>query len=66
MGGVDNCKNLIDLRKTFPSADKVGNYTVFNIGGNNDRLITLIYYPRQLVQVKDVLTHAEYDKEKWK
>jgi mRNA interferase HigB len=55
-----------DLRQIFPSADWVGNFTVFNIGGNNYRLITLIDYDYQIIFVRAVLTHAEYDKENWK
>jgi len=34
--------------------------------GNRCRLITAIHYNRQLVFTLMVLTHAEYDKEKWK
>lgn len=59
-------QNFIDLRQVFPSADQVGNFTVFNISGNNYRLITYIDYDYQLVFIRAVLTHAEYDKEKWK
>lgn len=59
-------KNLVEVRQTFPSADLVGNFTVFNIKGNTYRLITSIDYARQLIYVKYILTHAEYDKEKWK
>ncbi|MBW4621887.1 MAG: type II toxin-antitoxin system HigB family toxin [Cyanosarcina radialis HA8281-LM2] len=55
-----------DLRNIFPSADLVGNFTVFNIGGNNYRLITYIDYEYQIVFIRAVLTHAEYDKENWK
>jgi mRNA interferase HigB len=55
-----------DLRQVFPSADQVGNFTVFNISGNNYRLITYIDYDYQLVFIRAVLTHAEYDKENWK
>jgi len=40
--------------------------TIFNIAGNNLRLIALIDYNKQLVQVAGVMTHAEYDKERWK
>ncbi|RUS97002.1 toxin RelE [Dulcicalothrix desertica PCC 7102] len=36
--------NLKDLRQVFASADLVGNFTVFNIGGNKYRLITYIDY----------------------
>ena len=58
--------NLVELRTIFPHADSVGNFTVFNIGGNKYRLITYISYKEQLVFIRDVLTHAEYDKENWK
>lgn len=54
------------LRQTFPSADLVGDFIVFNIAGNNFRLITYIDFEDKMVFVRDVLTHAEYDKEKWK
>ena len=54
------------LRKIFPSADKVGNLTVFNIGGNKIRLIAAIHYNTQCLYIRHVLTHKEYDKEKWK
>jgi mRNA interferase HigB len=40
--------------------------TVFNIGGNKARLIAALHYNRQKVYVRAVLTHAEYDEEKWK
>lgn len=59
-------QNLADVRQVFPSADIVGNLTVFNIGGNKYRLITFIDYESQIVFTRNVLTHAEYDKEKWK
>jgi len=44
----------------------VGRYTVFNIKGNSFRLIAEINYSSGRVFVRDVLTHAEYDNEKWK
>ena len=59
-------RNLADLRHVFPSADIVGNFTVFNIGGNKYRLITFIDYESQIVFTRYVLTHAEYDKDTWK
>jgi len=37
-------KNLADVRKTFSSADAVGKRTVFNIKGNQYRLVTEINY----------------------
>jgi mRNA interferase HigB len=37
--------------------------TIFNIAGNNIRLIALVDFNKQLVQVAGVMTHAEYDRE---
>ena len=59
-------KNLVEVRQFYPSADSVGNFTVFNIKGNDYRLIVSIDYQRQIVYIKYILTHAEYDLEKWK
>lgn len=58
--------NFSRLREIFPSADKVGNLTVFNIGGNKIRLIAAIHYNTQCLYIRHVLTHTEYDKGKWK
>jgi mRNA interferase HigB len=40
--------------------------TIFDIGGNKYRVVTLIDYLRQTVLITHVMTHAEYDKKKWK
>ena len=54
------------LRVTFPSADKVDKWIVFNIAGNKYRLITSIHFNRNKVYIRRVLTHAEYDRGDWK
>jgi mRNA interferase HigB len=54
------------LRKTFPSADQVEGLTVFNVGGNQFRLITAIHYNRRKVYIRHVLTHAEHDRGAWR
>jgi mRNA interferase HigB len=59
-------QNLEDVRKEFRDAEAVGNFTVFNIKGNKYRLIVGINYQKQTVYYKYFLTHAEYDKDKWK
>jgi mRNA interferase HigB len=59
-------RNFTELRATFPSADKVGNWIVFNIGGNKYRLITSIHFNRGKVYIRHVLTHQEYDQGSWK
>jgi mRNA interferase HigB len=60
------CQNLVELREAYPSADLVSIYTVFNIKGNHYRLIAEINYRSGTIFVRDILTHAEYDKEQWK
>ncbi len=52
------------LKATFNATDRVGNFYVFDIGGNKYRLITAIHFDRQMLYVREVLTHKEYDK--WK
>jgi mRNA interferase HigB len=59
-------RNLEDVRRTFSSADPVGKWTVFNIKGNRYRLIAEINYAFGRIYVRDVLTHAEYDRGGWK
>jgi mRNA interferase HigB len=39
---------------------------VFNIGGNDYRLVVSIKYRWGVVYIRDFLTHAEYDKDSWK
>ncbi|WP_413175279.1 type II toxin-antitoxin system HigB family toxin [Anabaena azotica] len=59
-------KYINDVKEVYPHADYVEGYTVFNIGGNKFRLITKITYKVKTIKIEDVLTHSEYDKEKWK
>lgn len=58
--------SIQDVRQVYPSADPVGNFTVFNIKGNNYRLIVGIDYKKKIIFIKYVLTHAEYSKGDWK
>jgi mRNA interferase HigB len=58
--------NLEDVREVYRDAESVGNFTVFNIKGNNYRLIVGINYVKQRAYFKFFLTHAEYDKDYWK
>src|SRR5437763_489797 len=63
--------SIQQVRKTFPQADAVrlkGGLvvTVFNIGGNKYRLIARVIYEYRRIYVKRVLTHVEYDQNKWK
>jgi len=58
--------NFSESRADCPSADLVEHFTVVNIGGNKYRLILEIFFLDKVVLVRHVLTHAEYDKGKWK
>jgi len=53
-------------RGLFNSVDKVGDLYVFNIGGNKLRLIAAIHFNRQKVFIREILSHIEYDKGKWR
>ncbi len=55
-----------DVRASFAGASIVGDCIVFNIGGNKYRLISRIRYATQKVFVLMVMTHREYDEDKWK
>ncbi len=61
-----NWRNFSDLRATFGSADQVGHFVVFNIGGNKYRLIVRIYFRDAVILIRHVLTHKEYDRGDWK
>jgi mRNA interferase HigB len=64
-------RNLLDVRELYPHADAVntaasGSLTVFNICGNKYRLIARIRYDWQLINIRCVVTHRDYDKGTWK
>jgi mRNA interferase HigB len=54
------------LKTAFPSADKVGDKIVFNVGGNKFRIVAGVSFAAQILWIKSVMTHAEYDKGAWK
>jgi mRNA interferase HigB len=56
-------KNSNELKREFPSASILGqNRVVFNIKGNQYRLITKINFDYQMVWIRFIGTHADYDK----
>lgn len=56
-------KNFSDIRVDFPNADYVGNqHYVFNIKGNNYRLIVVIKITINRIFIRFVGIHKEYDK----
>lgn len=56
-------KNFSDIKKTFNTVSSVGNNRyVFNIKGNDYRLVVLIKFTVSHVLIRFVGTHAEYDR----
>lgn len=55
--------NHKDLKDAYPSADYVGNGRyVFNISGNNFRIVAVVLFIGGVLELRFVGTHAEYDK----
>jgi len=54
---------LSDIKKVFNSVDYVGNDRyVFNIKGNDFRLIAKIFFDKRTLYIRFIGTHSEYDK----
>lgn len=52
-----------DIKKSYASVSFVGrNRVVFNIKGNDYRLIVAVAYRFQAIYIKFIGTHAEYDR----
>lgn len=55
--------NLNELKQDFNSVDYVGNHRfVFNIKGNDYRLVAIISFNAKKVYIRFIVTHSEYDK----
>lgn len=61
-----NWNSLVEVRSDFAHADVVGRRTVFNIHGNDYRLIARVNYRTKRVFILHILTHAEYAKGDWR
>lgn len=56
-------KCFADVKETFNSVDNVGNqHYVFNVKGNNYRLVVVIKFTVKFVYIRFVGTHKECDK----
>ena len=58
--------NWAELKAAFNTVDKVGELVVFDIGGNKYRLIAYLRFEKQIVYIKAVSPHRDYDKGAWK
>jgi mRNA interferase HigB len=56
-----NWANYSDVRSDFGSVDQTANHTIFNIAGNKYRLIASVYYNTQVLLVRGIYTHKDYD-----
>ncbi len=56
-----------DIKNLFGGCvDFVGSQIIFDVAGNKVRAITKIEYGVKVVLITHVLTHKEYDNNKWK
>jgi mRNA interferase HigB len=53
--------SFADVKTDFGTADRVGDYTIFDIGGNKYRLVAEIFHGDQVLLVRGIFTHKEYD-----
>ena len=64
-------QSLLDVRRAYPSAHAVRiksgrQVFIFNVCGNDFRLLVAIHFNRQIVFTLRFMTHAEYSRGKWK
>ncbi len=62
-GAEWTCNN--DIQQTFNTADPVGKYVVFNIAGNQARLAAVVNFEEKLVIIKEIVSHAVYDRKEY-
>lgn len=56
-------RSFADVKATFNSVDNVGNqHYVFNIKGNNYRLVVVIKFTIRFIYVRFIGTHEEYNR----
>lgn len=61
VAGHSRFVDFADLRQSFGSADYAAPYTVFDVGGNNYRVIAIARYRDGKIFVRWVMSHREYD-----
>ena len=58
--------SFVEVKQSFNTADFVAPYIVFDVGGNQYRLIAEINFRRQVLFIRSIMTHKEYGKGAWK
>ena len=51
-----------EVKAVFRSAYRVDKFTIFDTGGNNFRIVAAIHYNRKKLFIREVFTHAAYDR----
>lgn len=62
---ANNFSNPEELRAIYPSLDNFkyrDKWWVFDVGGNNLRVIAFIQFVNKRIYIKHIVAHAEYDK----
>jgi mRNA interferase HigB len=55
-------RNPRDVKSSHPKASVLkGSRVVFNIKGNDYRLVAVVYYETEVLRIRFFVTHAEYD-----
>ena len=57
-----NWTNFHEVKERFASADNYDGNVIFDINGNNNRLVVSMHYINGIATVRWIGTHAEYDK----
>ncbi|MFZ6024625.1 MAG: type II toxin-antitoxin system HigB family toxin [Bacteroidota bacterium] len=57
-----NWGNPNEIKLVFPACDYIGNDRyVFNIGGNNYRLVAMIHFSKRTLYIRGIFIHADYE-----
>lgn len=65
---LDSCqaRTFVELKMMFPAVDQTNSgRTIFDVCGNNYRVISIVAYIEQQVIITHVLTHEEYSRYQW-
>ena len=57
--------SLVEVKQTFPNADyaPATGVLIFNIGGNQYRLVANVDFDERIMVIKSVMIHDEYSRE---
>ncbi|MFT2722380.1 type II toxin-antitoxin system HigB family toxin [Deinococcus sp. A31D244] len=65
---LEHCtaRDFQQLVETFPRCDRVPNrngpaYYIFNVGGNNHRVVAHVQFGDQVIIIRHAFSHAQYD-----